>query len=323
MNFVLLLQLNELLSNVKLKEMKKYIFYIIAISSLFYFGCDKPAPTELIDDSTTSDNFEIEIIGSELDNEYFSNGYDTIGVTEDIRRFANIISLSGIKITGTGRTDKISTAQVILSDRSNPVYSPGGRLIGYKTITPGIVRINSEPARLTNLRIRFREQGVLIDTVLGKKYELFNSARRFFGDQFVFPYNGIINFSFTPFFGQPTLFDIPTPSEVNGTVKLVRTPGQNKFRAELNWTGMPAGKFSIVIGGVRSFNHQVFPFYRLRTEDDGSLIIPAGLLSNIPKDRFNRISISFIRKNDSTIQLDNSEVYITSQSIHTLIVEIP
>lgn len=303
--------------------MKKYIFYIIVVLSVSYFGCDKPAPTELIDDSGTSNNFEIEILGGELDNEYYSNGYDTSGVTEDIRRFANIISVSGIKITGTGRTDNISTAQVILSDRSNPVYSPGGRLIGYNTIIPGVVRINSEPARITNLRIRYREQGVLIDTVLGKKYELFNSDRRFFGDQFVFPYNGNINFSFTPFFGQPTSFDIPTPTEVTGTVKLVRLPDQNKFRAELNWTGTPASKFSIVIGGVRSFNQQVFPFYRLRTEDDGSLIIPAGLLSNIPRDRFNRISISFIRKFDNTIQLDNSDLYISSQSIHTIIVEIP
>jgi hypothetical protein len=315
--------LDELISNVKLKEMKKYIFYIFVLLSISYFGCDKPAPTELIDDSGTSNNFEIEVIGDDLDNEYYSNGYDTSGVTEDIRRFANIISVSGIKITGTGRADNISTAQVILSDRSTPVYSPGGRLIGYNTITPGIVRFNSEQARLANLRIRYREQGVLIDTVLGKKYELFNSDRRFFGDQFVFPYNSNVNFSFTPFFGQPTSFDIPTPTEVTGTVKLVRLPDQNRFRAELNWTGTPAGKFSIVIGGVRSFNQQVFPFYRLRTEDDGSLIIPAGLLSNIPRDRFNRISISFIRKFDNTIQLDNSELYISSQSIHTIIVEIP
>jgi hypothetical protein len=303
--------------------MKKYIFYIIVLLSVSYFGCDKPAPTELIDDYGTSSNFEIEIIGGDLDNEYYSNGYDTSGVIDDFRQFANIISVSGIKITGTGRTDNISTAQVIISDRSNPVYSPGGKLIGYNTITPGIVRINSEQARLANLRIRFREQGILIDTVLGKKYELFNSDRRFFGDQFVFPYNGNVNFSFTPFFGQPTSFDIPTPNEVTGSIKLVRMPDQNRFRAELNWTGTPAGKFSIVIGGVRAFNNQVFPFYRLRTEDDGSLIIPPGLLSNIPRDRFNRISISFIRKFDNTIQLDNSEVYITSQSVHTIIVEIP
>lgn len=303
--------------------MKKYIFYIIVLLSITYFGCDKPSPTELIDDSNAGNNFEIEILGGELDNEYYSNGYDTSGVTEDIRRFANIISVSGIKITGTAKTDNISTAQVILSDKSNPVYSPGGRLIGYNTITPGIVRFNSELARLANLRIRFREQGVLIDTVLGKKYELFNSDRRFFGDQFVFPYNGNVSFSFTPFFGQPTAFDIPTPAEVTGTVKLVRLPGQNRFRAELNWTGTASGKFFIILGGVRTSNHQVFPFYRLRTEDDGSLIIPASLLSNIPRDRFNRISVSFIRKYDNTIQLDNSDLYISSQSIHTIIVEIP
>lgn len=303
--------------------MKKYIFYIIVLLSITYFGCNKPAPTELIDSSGKTNNFELEIIGSDLDNEFYSNGYDTSGVTEDIRRFSNIISISGIKITGTGRTDNISSAQVILSDRSNPVFSPGGRLIGYKTFTPGIVHFNSEQARLVNLRIRFRENGELIDTILGKKYELFNSDRRFFGDQFVFPYNSFVSFSFNPFFGQPILFEIPTPDEVTGTVKLIRLDEQNRFLAELKWTGTPAGKFSIVIGGVRSFNQQVFPFYRLRTEDDGSLTIPAGLLSKIPRDKFNRISISFIRKFDNTIQLENSEVYITSQSIHTIIIEIP
>lgn len=303
--------------------MKKFLFTAIAVSAFFYYGCDNPAPTELINDGPADDTFELEIIGKELDNEFYSNGYDTSGVIEDIRQFSSIISVSGIKLTANGRTENISVATGIISDLSSPVYSPQGNLIGYNTITPGTMKFNGEQTRMPFLRVRFREQGVLIDTVLGRKYELFNFRGRFLNDNFEFPYNSEVSFSFNPFFGQPSGFNIPTPSEVTGSVRLNRLPGAGNFRAELNWTGTPAQYFSIIVGGARIGDEKLFPFYRLKTADDGSLIIPASFLENIPRDRFNRISFTFIRKYQGSARIAETELIVSSQSIHTIVVNIP
>lgn len=303
--------------------MKKYFLYILTALSFSYYGCDKPGPTELVNDSNSSDILEAEIISKEIDNEFYSNGYDTSGVTEDLRNYTSIVSVSGIKLTRDGKTDNISVAQVILSDKSRPVYSPNGKLIGYNTIVPGIIKFNSEQARLTNLRIKYREAGVLLDTVLGKKYELFNMNGRFFNDQFVYPYNSSIAFYFNPFIGQSTSFNIATPKEITGSVKLNKSSTQNQFNAELSWNGESTNNFSIIVGAVRKSNLQIFPLYRLKTADDGNLKIPFSFFKNIPRNTFDKISITFIRKYESLNQTLRSDLYISSQSIHTIIVDIP
>jgi hypothetical protein len=303
--------------------MKNYFLYILILMILVYSGCDTPGPTELITDPIDADILEVEIIGKELDNEFYSNGFDTSGVTEDIRTYASIVSVSGIKLTRDGRTDKISFAQTLLFDKSKPFKSPMGVILGYNTITPGIIKFNDIQARLANYRVRYREAGVLIDTVLGKKYELFNINGRALNDPFIFPYNSSVSFLFDPFFGQPSGFEITTPKEITGNVKLLSLDLQNKFRAELNWDGEHVNNFSIIVGGVRNSNQQVFPFFRIKTGDDGSLIIPYSILKNIPRDRFNKISITFVRKYENFMHVNNSELYVSSQSIHTIIAEIP
>ncbi len=303
--------------------MKKLFLYIMLLGAFLYYGCDTPGPTELIADPNESDNLEVEIIGKDLDNEYYSNGFDTTGVTDVVQDYASIISVSGIKLTRDGRTDNISTALTFLFDRTKPFRTPQGNIIGYNTIVPGIIKFNDVTARITNYRVRYREAGVLIDTVLGKKYELFNINGRVFNDPFIFPYNSAISFLYNPFVGPSSGFDIITPKEITGNVKLVRLPNQNKIRAELTWQGENVNNFSIILGGVRNSNQQVFPFFRIKTNDDGRLVIPDSILKNIPRDRFNKISITFVRKYDKLAQIQNTELYVSSQSIHTIIVELP
>ncbi len=301
--------------------MKKYFLYIVVLFGFIYSGCDKPGPTELIEDEET---FDVEILGKDINDEYYSNGSDTSGFIEDRKNFASIISVSGIKLTKDNATINISSALTIIFDKSRPVRSPRGVLLGYRTITPGIIKFNDIQARLTNYRVRIKELGNPIDSLLGKKYELLNIDGRPIYDPFIYPYNSSIAFSYNPYFGgQNSNFDIPTPTEVTGYVRLVEQNEQNKFRAELNWNGEASNNFSIIIGGIRNSNQQNFPFYRIRTKDDGNFNIPASLLKNIPKNKFNKITISFIRKYDQLVQVQNTDLYVSSQSIHTIIVEIP
>lgn len=301
--------------------MKIYFLYILIILSFIFFGCDKPGPTELVNDE---EFYNVEILGKDVNDEFYSNGYDSSGVIEDRKNFASIISISGIKLTQNNLTVNISSAQAIIFDKTKPFYSPNQILLGYHTIVPGIIKFNGVQARLANYRLRYREAGNLIDSVLGKKYELFNLQGRIFNDPFIYPYNSSVNLSFNPFFGgQQSNVDIPTPKEVIGSVRLIISGEQNSYRAELNWNSEMAENFSIVIGGIRNSNLQNFPFYRIRTKDDGSFIIPFSLLKNIPRDRFNKITISFVRKYDNLAQLQDNDVYVSSQSIHTIIVELP
>ncbi len=300
--------------------MKKYLLYIIFILPLLFLGCDTPTPTQLVADEEV---FDIEILGKDVNDEFYSNGYDSSGVIEDRTNFASIISVSGIKLTQNNVTVNISSAQTIIFDKTKPFRSPNNILLGYKTIVPGIIKFDNVQARLANYRVRYREAGNLIDSVLGKKYELFH-IHGVLGDLFTYPYNSSINFSYNPFFsGQISNFDIITPKEIIGSVQIITTKQSNNYRAELKWNGEMSGKFSIVIGGIRNSNQQNFPFYRIRTMDDGSFILPSALLQNIPRDRFNKITISFVRKFDKLTRVQDTDLYVSSQSIHTIIIDIP
>jgi len=197
--------------------MKKIITYIIIfISTFLFFACDKPAPTELIDDSQ-EELAEYEILGKDLNDEFYSNGFDTTGVTQDLNRLSNLISLSGIKVTGVnGETDEFSFAQSVFFDRTKPVFYSDGRLLAYQTILPGIVKIDNIFARAVEFKIRYRDNNVPIDTILGFKYILF-SGRHGGMDEFHYRHNSMMNFRLN-FIGQEVDFNIPTPKEIEGYV---------------------------------------------------------------------------------------------------------
>ena len=67
-----------------MKSLVKY--FVIIATGLILFSCDKPAPTELVDDST-KDISEYEVLSKDINDEYYSNGGDTTGVTQDLRDF--------------------------------------------------------------------------------------------------------------------------------------------------------------------------------------------------------------------------------------------
>lgn len=300
--------------------MKRYFYIPLLFLAVFYSACDDPAPTELIADET----FEVEILGKDLDNEFYSNGYDTSGISDDLINYSSYLAVSGIKLTIDGRTDNISSAQVYIFDKSKPFRSPKNKvLIGYNTIIPGIIRFDNVIARLSDYRIRYREAGILVDTVLGKKYELFNLNNRPLFDPFVFRYNSAINFSYNPFQGnQTSSFNIITPKEITGNVRVIQG-ANNKMGLEIMWNAESVDNFYLILGGTRVTSKNIFPFYRLRTNDDGKLIIPNSLLKNIPKEKFDKFVVTLVRKYDKVYSFTNTDLYVVSQSIHSIVVDIP
>ncbi len=139
--------------------MKKILTYLlISTSALILFSCDKPAPTQLVDD--TNNELEVELLNKDLDNQYLTSGSDTSGITQDLTGITSLISVSGIKITTENRTSEFSLAQAMFFDKSKPINYSDGRLLAYKTLIPGIIKFNGTEASVVPYRIRFKDMGI-------------------------------------------------------------------------------------------------------------------------------------------------------------------
>jgi len=303
--------------------MKNLLTYLFIVSvGLFLFGCDKPAPTELIDDSQ-EELTEYEILGKDINDEFYSNGFDTTGITQNLQQLPNLIAISGIKTTDIhGNTDEFSFAQSIFFDRSKPVFYSDGRLLAYQTITPGVVRFDSKIARVVPFHIRYRDGDALRDTTLGNKYILF-SGRRGDMDNFRYRHNSLMNFRINIFFGEPVSFDIPTPTEITGNVNILGSRSNDDLRALLHWNSGNTHDITIVIGARLRDRQIIMPLYRVKTRDDGRLLIPPRFINQIPVDHFDRIVFTFIRRFENTIDTNSGDLRVSSQSIHSIIVNLP
>ena len=304
------------------KEMKKTITYLFIFSlALLFFACDKPAPTELVDDSQ-EELAEYEILGQDLNDEFYSNGFDTTGVTQDLNRLPNLISLSGIKVTGAnGNTDEFSFAQSIFFDRTKPVFYSDGRLLAYQTFLPGVVTFDNKFARAVPFLIRYRDNGVLMDTTLGFKYQLF-SGRHGHMDQFQYKHNSMMNFRLN-FLGQDLSFDIPTPKEINGNVEILGNRNNGDLRALLSWNRGNTETVTVIIGARLRDRHIVMPLYSVRTMDDGRLMVPPRFINQIPIQQFDKVVFTFVRRFEGTHNNGDNDLRISSQSIHSIVVNLP
>lgn len=301
--------------------MKKLLTYLmISATAFILFSCDKPAPTQLVDDTT--DEFEVELLNKDLDNPS-SSGTDTSGITQDLTGVTNLISVSGIKITTENRTNEFSLAQAMFFDKSKPIKYSDGRILAYKTITPGTIKFNGTDAHIVPYTIRYREGGLPKDTLVGFKYALYNIGNGN-PDPFYFDYNASVSFEFDPFLpGGNISFNILTPHEINGIVSLTGSKMNKNLEATLSWNGMGERRVTVIIGLIRLGQLQSVPVYKMKTPDDGEMKIPGRYLNQLPLDRFEKIVFTFIRSYEGYHENGNNDLLVSSQSIHSIAIEIP
>jgi hypothetical protein len=301
-----------------MKKLLKYL--IISAVAFILFSCDKPAPTQLIDDTT--DEFEVELLNKDLENPY-SSGTDTSGITQDLTGITNLISVSGIKITTKNRTNEFSLAQAMFFDKSKPIKYSDGRLLAYKTIIPGTIKFNGTEAHVVPYRIRYREGGTPKDTLIGGKYLLYNIANGV-PDPFYFPYDASVSFEYVPFIGGNNIsFNIVTPYEINGTVSLNGNRSNKNLEATLSWNGRGEKRVLVIVCLLKPGQMQSIPIYKMKTADDGEMRIPGRYLNQLPLDRFEKIVFTFIRSNEGFRGSGNNELLVSSQSIHSIVIDIP
>jgi hypothetical protein len=292
-----------------MKIIKKYL--ILLISGLFVSGCDKPAVTELIPDEEENEP-QIEII---TEDPLLNTGFDSTGYVGYLTSYTNVVILSGIKKSFNETTiTENSTAQAIFFDRRREVKDTKGKTIGFATLTPGSVQIDNSPAGIFPLKIRYRvDQGVK-DTILGNQYLMVRN-------RFTFRYNSAINFDFNPFQEQNNInFDIATPPEINPAVRKEGSIREGTLKVFLEWDKdpNPLSELEIIVGGylskIRAKIH--IPIYRLRITDSGRLNVPADLLRKLPDDSFDSLTFTFIRKYEHAVPGQENFISI-AQCIHS------
>ena len=288
------------------------------LSLLLISGCDKPAPTELFDDSSED---EYEVLNKNLDDQYYNSGVDTSGLEQDLRGLTNIISLSGIKITNNNETFNLSLAQAIFFDRSKPIYYSNGDLLAYQTVTPGIIKFDNHFARTDSFRIRYRDKGATRNIALGKKYILYSGIGGGL-DPFRFGYNSSIPFEFNPIIFPPITFDIRTPQEINGSVIMQGSRSNGDLQAILSWNALHDKRVTIVLGVIKHGHIFAIPVYRIRTKDDGNLVVPKQFLNELPLERFSKLVFTFIRSLENYKDDGNNRLLVSAQSIHSIVIDI-
>jgi len=289
------------------------------LTLLLISGCDKPAPTELFDDSSQD---EYEVITKNLDDQYYNSGVDTSGLAQDLRGLTNIISVSGIKITNNIGTARLSLAQAIFFNRSKPIYySDGTTLLAYETVTPGLMSFDNHLARIVPFKIRYRDLSIPRDTVVGNRYVLWSGLGGAI-DPFVFKYNSSVNVLFDPIIVNPISFDIPTPPEINGNVFLRGSRVSKNLEAVLKWNGLGHRKITLIIGvKINDIIHSI-PIYKIRTGDDGEVIVPKRFFSELPLHNFEKLVITFIRSYEGLEDSGENKLLVSAQSIHSIVIDI-
>ncbi len=309
-----------------LSKMKNIFIYgiIIFITGIALFnGCDSPAPTQLVQDNSTDQNpVQVEVIAKDTGDAYYTNGFDTSGVAGSLTGYTNFINVSGTKVTRNSITINSSFAQAIFFDKSSPVHEQGGKLIGYHTMTPGVIRFNNIRAGMIPYHVVFNSRGIRIDSILGLQYALSSGPGKVLS-QFNFEYNSSVNFQYIPMHGAPVSFDIQTPQEIIGQVRLAGRRANGNLSATLLWNKSNQKQIEVILGVIPKGQLLAIPLYKMEVSDNGRLIIPAKLLNSIPPGKYDKIVFTFVRKYDKQITEKGNDLYVLSQSIHSIIIDIP
>ena len=301
-----------------MKKPYKYIFLLLAFIK---FGCTEPAPTEIIVQDIPSDTqVDIEVLSPEPDLYVYQNGYDSIGYVAPTPTKRAIINLSGIRNTYKEYTVKRTSAFALFTDKNVKIETPNGRTIGYYSRLIGKVSFNDIGAIPLPRKVQYRWHGEIVDTLLGWVH--YFAQKHGTSSLFPFPYNSNISFKLEPIVGNDVTFNIPTPEEIVGHVKVSGTRRDRNLEIALKWNPTNVGKVELVIGGLNRNEISPFPLYKIRVPDNGAISIPKSLIKTFPFDRFNQMVISFVRQK-FTVDPNVNENIVVAQTVHNIKIDVP
>ncbi len=306
--------------------LSKILAGFILLFVLFSSGCDKPSPTTLLaPEEPAEGTLEIEVIAKDPTDIFTNSGYDSTGFIPQLPRHNSVIFLGRNVLSSGLATIESSFAQATFFDLNDSVKNSVGRVIGYRTKDVDFVKINLLPLKKSDLVFRFRDSsGNIVHLLAGPKYGLYKRKGVVWGDLFEFVFSSFVNLEIKPRFNPPIRFSVPTPQQITGKVLVSNSPnGKPIINLEWNRSISDNNTVNIILGGVDLSTNTVVPLFSLKTNDDGELILPKELVKGIPKFRFPRIMVSFIRRIDILNDTPLGKLLITTQSSNSIIVDNP
>ncbi|MCP5061142.1 MAG: hypothetical protein GY936_01595, partial [Ignavibacteriae bacterium] len=256
-----------------------YLFKNIILAVILFaaiLSCDDPIPTELTNEK---DEVEIDVINPEP-NAIVITGYDSTGITNAVPEKQSVISLSGIKTTINGRTFYKGYGEAVFYDTSKPVLINQDRLIGYKTLIFGRIKVGNDTAKIVPHFLKYRENFVIKDTLVGVKHVIkYRTALTPSGN--LVPYDENIKIEFRNLEGSPTSLTAKLPEEIIGKINVTGARAQNNLTIGVSWNQSLTGEDEIVFGGILSGGVELIPLFRISRFRNNSFVIPNSFIKDI------------------------------------------
>lgn len=306
--------------NCIMKAIKKISFFLLV---LILIRCGEPSPTELYD-TAEEENLQVQAISTDGGTYVNSKGYDSTGIVDPVINKSTIISVTGVRNTNYGSVQSEGYYYAVFNDKSKPVKTKNGKMIGYKSKTFSSVKFNNFDAVQIPYIVRYMDKMMLKDTLLGVKYFIKQRMMGRVGQMSGFPFASMVNFRVEENRHSFTQINIVTPSEIIGGIKL----DGNRLRKNLNfileWNAKREGTVEIIIAVYKEKNGEAIPLIKLKGNDNGRIRVPYSIIENALSNQNKIIVISFIRKIEKEITNDLlNDTYIVAQSIHNIRIEIP
>lgn len=301
------------------------ILNVLIIFWVLFISCTEQAPTQLLDDTTQQDELlDIEVLPREQDIYDYFTEYDSTGIFEPITEESSVIFANGIKNSFENLTIRQAYFSAIMIDKKKPIRHPMGSIIGYNSIAEGQVKFNNEVAKISERKIRMIANGISRDISAGYIFEI--KKRYLLNLPSKFPYGSKINFEYkrSGMGNHSTSFDIFTPDEINGEIKISGSKKEKNLNLELKWNKLNQGKIQIIIGAIIANKFGIKPIFRIQTKDDGSISLPWSFLRTLQFSEIESLVVSFERtiKKSSNNSLIGENIVI-AKSIHNIKFNIP
>ena len=303
--------------------MKKHFQHIILfLFAAFFFGCGKPGPTELVDDRPSEETpLQYEVLAKNPDDALYKNGYDSTGLLmppppSDVFLFIskNILSEKYLSLN-------YDNAQVFFFDKGKPIMLPNGKQYGCQTKKVIPPRINAILTKEVDNLIRTGPLTAQHDTVIGPKYVLRRVG--LLGDSLSLHYNSSVKFEYREkMMGSPIELNLSLPEQILGNVSVSKN-GKGENILLLTWNKASKDSVEIIVGGILKNERAATAFYKFHVKDNGQVKIPRGIMSAIPRDRFDRLVFSFVRKAVSRQMKSSLEFFTVIQNTHSIIIDYP
>jgi len=274
-------------------------------------------------DDRPSEEFPLqyEVLAKNPDDALYKNGYDSTGLLippppSDVFLFIskNILSEKYLSLN-------YDNAQVFFFDKGKPIMLPNGKQYGCQTKKVIPPRINAILTKEVDNLIRTGPLTAQHDTVIGPKYVLRRVG--LLGDSLSLHYNSSVKFEYREkMMGSPIELNLNLPEQIIGNVSVSKN-GKGENILLLTWNKASKDSVEIIVGGILKDERAATAFYKFHVKDNGQVKIPRGVMSAIPKDRFDRLVFSFVRKAVSRQMKSSLEFFTVIQNTHSIIIDYP